>query len=318
MNRHLADQGELGEMTCPFLDPGSSGTSSSRCSSDGSVVLISSRYAAAKCTTGEYLNCSWFKGARTTTNADGKRRKQSVAETPDPTSAPVLVSSLRHRPSAIAYTPDEGSAMWSRLNSLLPSRPENLQWKRPVALLIVLVLAGGLVFSQLNRWGASESTNMTATGQRFPGAVSTTQQSVSKTASKVVKSVSGYMSSITGDKPVAPKGSDKNQVTGSKARRQTVTKRVQAVNKSTRPSLQQGKLPAKTKARKIVAEQKVVEGDYLRKMAKRHYGDEMLWPLIWDYNKKRAAQENQNLVDPDVISSGWTIVIPPKDQGREE
>lgn len=62
--------------------------------------------------------------------------------------------------------------------------------------------------------------------------------------------------------------------------------------------------------RPILNERRVVPGDTLREIAQREYGDEMLWPLIWDYNKQRAKHTGQNMVNPDLIYPGWTFIIP--------
>jgi nucleoid-associated protein YgaU len=52
----------------------------------------------------------------------------------------------------------------------------------------------------------------------------------------------------------------------------------------------------------------VVEGDWLIKIAKRFYGDDMLWPLIYETNKYTFPQIN----NPDYIKPGMELIIPPK------
>jgi nucleoid-associated protein YgaU len=50
----------------------------------------------------------------------------------------------------------------------------------------------------------------------------------------------------------------------------------------------------------------VKSGDTLRKIAQRHYGDEMKWPKIRDANREK-------LPDPDKIQVGMELVIPSGD-----
>ncbi|MDQ3328012.1 MAG: LysM peptidoglycan-binding domain-containing protein, partial [Chloroflexota bacterium] len=71
------------------------------------------------------------------------------------------------------------------------------------------------------------------------------------------------------------------------------------------------------KARRILSERTVAEGDYLRRIAARYYGDEMLWPLVWQYNKQRAKQVGQDLENPDLIYPGWKLYIPKKEKSEE-
>ncbi len=71
------------------------------------------------------------------------------------------------------------------------------------------------------------------------------------------------------------------------------------------------------KARRILSERTVAEGDYLRRIAARYYGDEMLWPLVWQYNKQRAKQSGQDLQNPDLIYPGWNLYIPKKEQSEK-
>ncbi|MDP9350216.1 MAG: LysM peptidoglycan-binding domain-containing protein [Chloroflexota bacterium] len=85
------------------------------------------------------------------------------------------------------------------------------------------------------------------------------------------------------------------------------------------PDAAQGKAAQERQAkprrapRPIGEERTVVWGDTLRNISREHYGDEMLWPLIWDYNKERARQKGQNLENPDLIYPGWTFLLPEKE-----
>jgi len=62
----------------------------------------------------------------------------------------------------------------------------------------------------------------------------------------------------------------------------------------------------------------VVEGDYLRKIAFEKYGDEKLWKLIWEANRKGvynadALYENykKKISNPRIIHPGQILRIPP-------
>jgi nucleoid-associated protein YgaU len=48
----------------------------------------------------------------------------------------------------------------------------------------------------------------------------------------------------------------------------------------------------------------VVAGDYLRKIAKKFYGDEAKWPKIYEANKKIIGP------NPNLILPGQKLVIP--------
>jgi nucleoid-associated protein YgaU len=49
----------------------------------------------------------------------------------------------------------------------------------------------------------------------------------------------------------------------------------------------------------------VARGDSLSALAGRYYGDEKLWPLLWDANKAVVGP------NPNLISPGMVLAIPP-------
>ncbi|MEJ7652157.1 MAG: hypothetical protein WKH64_01760 [Chloroflexia bacterium] len=74
--------------------------------------------------------------------------------------------------------------------------------------------------------------------------------------------------------------------------------------------------PRQVVRREVVDKKQVQRGDYLRNIARKYYGDERLWPLIWEYNKARSKQSGQKLTDPDVIHPGWVFVMPKVDKSK--
>jgi len=74
--------------------------------------------------------------------------------------------------------------------------------------------------------------------------------------------------------------------------------------------------PRQVVRREVADKKQVQRGDYLRNIARKYYGDERLWPLIWEYNKARSKQSGQKLTDPDVIHPGWVFVMPKVDKSK--
>jgi len=132
-----------------------------------------------------------------------------------------------------------------------------------------------------------------------------------KQAGKVVRSVQDKASHV-GDRVKSAPMKDVNK---------SVVKQPKPAVKRLKPK----KESANPKPRRIVGtkpggilrplggEREVVSGDSLRRIAKQQYGNEMLWPLIWEFNKERARRAGQKMDDPDLIFPGWTFLIP----GRE-
>ena len=54
----------------------------------------------------------------------------------------------------------------------------------------------------------------------------------------------------------------------------------------------------------------VAAGDYLRKIAMAHLGDENRWPEIYALNRGRAQADGRSLTHPDLIRVGWWLQIP--------
>lgn len=55
---------------------------------------------------------------------------------------------------------------------------------------------------------------------------------------------------------------------------------------------------------------RVAAGDYLRKIALAHLGDENRWPEIYALNRGKAQADGRALTDPDLILIGWRLLIP--------
>ena len=54
----------------------------------------------------------------------------------------------------------------------------------------------------------------------------------------------------------------------------------------------------------------VAAGDYLRKIAQDHLGDENRWPEIYALNRGRVQADGRALTDPDLIHIGWRLLLP--------
>ncbi|MYF26650.1 MAG: LysM peptidoglycan-binding domain-containing protein [Acidimicrobiia bacterium] len=52
-------------------------------------------------------------------------------------------------------------------------------------------------------------------------------------------------------------------------------------------------------------------GDYLRKIAMDHLGDENRWMEIFDLNKDVVQADGRSLTHPDLIHIGWVLQVPP-------
>ena len=141
---------------------------------------------------------------------------------------------------------------------------------------------------------------------------------VSKGVSVIPAEASKVAASVTGKAPVteAADGDGGVEKTTKPSSRAAASGRTQQAAGGKRTA-QAGKKQAKPPVRPVIDERKVVAGDYLRKIAKDYYGNEMLWPLIWDYNRELARQSGQKLEDPDLIYPGWTFVIPETQDGKD-
>ena len=54
----------------------------------------------------------------------------------------------------------------------------------------------------------------------------------------------------------------------------------------------------------------VKTGDYLRKIARTHLGDENRWGEIFALNRGVTQADGQTLTNPDLIRVGWVLKIP--------
>ena len=146
------------------------------------------------------------------------------------------------------------------------------------------------------------SSAVKGTANKVKAAASTVGEKVSSAATSVRRKAA----SITRwDKDTKPRGKadpKKPPALGGKRAQQGATQ------------AQQGRKPKSRRApRPMGKEREVVWGDSLRKISRQHYGDESLWPLIWDYNKERARLRGQDMRDPDLIYPGWKFLIPEKE-----
>lgn len=109
--------------------------------------------------------------------------------------------------------------------------------------------------------------------------------------------------------PVA--ASEDNEAAATKGKKSTASKSGAQAKQGRQTSKASAKQSGtKPQARAIIGEKQVVEGDTMRKIADRYYGNEIMWPLVWDYNKKRAKEQGQEMKNPDLIYPGWQFLIP--------
>lgn len=227
-----------------------------------------------------------------------------------------------------------------RLHLRAPAvRGVSRKWLLPLILLIPLL---GWIGSAYLRSG-DENGRRPPLQQVAASEVKAGAAVVTDTTTKLVKGVTNTVTSVTkkvttsvrGDQPKKQAGvndargaetkPEANVPAGpkaaaEKAKQKTARSKAGKPAVSGAPTRPDGKGPKNTGqgkgARPIVGDIKVVYGDTLRAISVKHYGDELLWPLIWDYNRARARQLGQHMVNPDLIYPGWTFVIPPRAQTK--
>jgi nucleoid-associated protein YgaU len=59
---------------------------------------------------------------------------------------------------------------------------------------------------------------------------------------------------------------------------------------------------------RLIGRHRVAAGDTLTGIAYKHYRDETLWPLIWNYNRHHHPEKR--LEDPNIIYPGQILDIP--------
>lgn len=320
---------------CPFAMSAPGAVGGYRCVSDGSPIAVSSRYASAYCVTDQHTACGRFLVV--------PRDRKGVALTP--VSSPVPPPGVSHSHSANAAgvveglrhrTPQKVERPRRELSAGLRERLSEIEWPslqdlpgKRVMLLLLLVLAGWLALPRLRAAGEPATALVPPVARQRVSEVSsdvssfvrrtTTQareavkeavQPVSASAKKPVPAT--QPKPVAKTKPIAkPKAPARPRSAGA-AQPGKAVKKAPAKAASSLKS----KAPARQKARPILDEKQVIYGDTMRSIAERYYGSEMMWPLVWDYNKKRAKEHGQNMVDPDLIYPGWEFLIPEEDSER--
>ncbi len=227
-----------------------------------------------------------------------------------------LVSSLRHhKPEASERPERSGTSLSERVPRFslrfgMPSG-DDMRRARPLLLLIAILFVGALAIPRLDDLGASRAASVVPPSVREK--VSKSVAVIPKTIAKVTSRGPEKAAAEERDRKIrAVKPKAKAAVGTEKKQAQTGRKSVAGKKASESAAAKAGK----NQERQIVGERSVANGDYLRKISQKYYGDEMLWPLIWDYNKKRAAQTGQKLEDPDLIYPGWVFLIPDEEKAK--
>ncbi len=314
---------------CPFAMSAPGAVGGYRCVSDGSPIAVSSRYASAYCLTKQHMACGRFLVV--------SRDRKGVALTPVTSPVPPpgvshshaanaagVVEGLRHRtPQKVERPRRELSAgLRERLSEVEWPSLQDLPGKRAM-LLVLLVLAGWLALPRLRaaeepatalvppvaRQRVSEVSSDVSS---FVRRTTTQAREAVKEAVQPVPASAKKPAPVTQPKPVAkPKAPARPRSASAAQPGKAVKKAPAKAASSPKP-----KAPARQKARPILDEKQVIYGDTMRSIAERYYGSEMMWPLVWDYNKKRAKEQGQNMVDPDLIYPGWEFLIPEEDSEK--
>lgn len=143
------------------------------------------------------------------------------------------------------------------------------------------------------------------------GAVASAASGAAETIRAAASAVGDGIASVVGGireraASVAGRADPKVDRTAARSRSASADTRAGAPTRAAAPTPRRAPRP-------IGEERTVVWGDSLRYISRQHYGDEMLWPLIWDYNKRRAKLAGQNMENPDLIYPGWKFIIPERE-----
>ncbi len=318
MNAEPTGQSEVAVGICPFFGQSSGDSSPHQCRSEGTPISISSRYAGSYCMASQHQSCSRFVAAAPSSRGRDRRPRQVAASSAAGAGvgSEHLVSSLRHHKPEASERPETSRPSLSdrmprfSLRFGIPSG-DDLRRARPLLLLIAILLVGALAIPRLDDLGASRAASIVPPSVREK--VSKGVAVIPKTIAKVTSRGPEKAAAEERDRKIRTvKPKAKAAVGTNKKQAQTGSKSVAGKKASGSASARAGK----RQGREIVGERSVANGDYLRKISQKYYGDEMLWPLIWDYNKKRAAQSGQKLEDPDLIYPGWVFLIPEEEKAK--
>ncbi len=292
---------------CPFAMTDPTGARGNRCGANTPATAISSKYSATYCASAQHVSCSIFVAARAAGEAKGPVAVPGSTARGAALNVPSLVTNLRSR-----TTVEKTSTERVSLLSVFRSRVSAGSWPSPrimtLGLVLVAVVALVLALPSLNN--RPDGTKLTDSPVVQKISQSPAVRHISQTSEKAINRAA----SLIGRQPESAVASNlRPKGVASKP----AAKKSAAVRKPAGKETTSARTPNASKSRRILSERTVEEGDYLRRIAARYYGDEMLWPLVWQYNKQRAKQSGQDLRNPDLIYPGWKFYIPKKEKSEE-
>ena len=306
MKMEVESQAKPDVTVCPFamIDP--TGARGTRCGANTPASTISSKYAATYCACSQHVSCSIFAAAQATSAAKGPAPVSGTTRGAA-MNVPSLVTSLRSG-TLVEKAPRDRVSFLVGLRSRVSagSRPS----PRIMTLILGLIAVVALVWALPILNNRSDGTKLTDS----PAVQKISQSPAVKRISQTSEQAFNRAAGLVGRKPesaVAAKPQPKSVASKSASRKSA------AVQKPATKTPATTRTASASTKRRILSERTVQEGDYLRRIAARYYGDEMLWPLVWQYNKQRAKQSGQDLQNPDLIYPGWKFYIPKKEKSEE-
>ncbi len=289
---------------CPFamIDP--TGARGNRCGANTPATAISSKYSATYCASTQHVSCSIFVAAHAAGEAKAPVAVPGNTTRGAALNVPSLVTSLRSG-TQVEKTPTERVSLLSVFRSRVSAGSRPSPRIMTLGLGLVAVVALVLALPRLNN--RPDGTKLTDSPVVQKISQSPAVKQISQTSEKVIDRAA----SLVGRKPESAAASNpRPRGVASKP----AAKKSAAVRKPGITARTNTRTASASTKRRILSERTVEEGDYLRRIAARYYGDEMLWPLVWQYNKQRAKQSGQDLQNPDLIYPGWKFYIPKKEK----
>jgi len=292
---------------CPFAVTDPTATRGTRCGANTPATAISSKYAATYCACAQHVSCSIFVAARAAGETKGRAAIAGDTARGTALNVPSLVTGLRSG-TLVEKAPTERASILNVFQSWVStgSRPSPRLMTFGLALVAFVALV--LAFPSLNN--RADGTKLTDSRVVRQISESPAVKQISQTSEKAFDRAAG----LVGRRPESAAAS--NPRPKGVASKPTARKSAAVQKPASKAATTKRTTSASTK-RRILSERTVEEGDYLRRIAARYYGDEMLWPLVWQYNKQRAKQSGQDLRNPDLIYPGWKFYIPKKEEAEE-
>ena len=292
---------------CPFAVTDPTGARGTRCGANSPATTISSKYAATYCACPQHVSCSIFVAARAAGEAKGPAAVPSSSTRGAALNVPSLVTSLRSG-TLVEKAPTERASLLTVFQSRVSTGSRPSARLMAMGLGLVAVLALVFAFPRLNN--RPDGTKLTDAPVVQKISQSPAVKQIAQTSEKAIDRAAD----LVGRRPESAAAS--NPRPKGVASKPTARKSA-AVRKPASKAQTNTRTASASTKRRILSERTVEEGDYLRRIAAKYYGDEMLWPLVWQYNKQRAKQSGQDLRNPDLIYPGWKFYIPKNEESQK-